>query len=1014
MDIREHLQESLGATYALEDDLGDVGPWRAFLAIDADGRKVVVKVLAPERAAIVDAERFLKEVEYAGALQHPLVAPVLTVGLVDGLPFYVMEQVHGVSMRERLDRIGELVLPVDVVLRLLHDMAAALAFAHANGVVHGDIKPDNVFDVGGSVVITDFGIWQALIASRHHEPGANPEQHDASWLGTPAYMAPEQAAEDPATDQRADLYGFGCTAYELLTGKPPFTGKTATELIVAHATESPASLQVARIDAPSMLTRLVMRCLQKDPTQRPDSAADVLRYFEAGGAAPEQIAKRASGSRWGGRRIAIMAGVAVVLVLSILGVVRYNMSHQATGLGTEMPVVAVMPFRVSGGSGGVSFLREGMVELIGVELAPAASLRALNVRAVMAAWRKAGGSETADIPDEAAAASAQKAGADRVVTGDVTGDASNLTIAAKLIDAMSRRELGHASVHGTLDNVPTLIDELVTRLLGVKAGEGNQRIASLVSASPTALRAYLQGRSAFRLDHVAEAERLYNAALDADSTAPLIALRLLEANARLNGDVRDDRASRIALRNQARLAARNRLLLNVLVGHWYGRHYTGNEFIATAESLTVVQPDSPEAWTYLGDGYYRFGAMIGMLDADRQAERTTTRALMLDSAYAPALERKPAIYAAIQDTSGLRRAMSVLARDSASDLVDGVMLAAAYRLGDNARLQTYRERIPRMSWGSLVQVVLAALEGRASIDDAERAVAAMSARASTPSERDRADNAAYTLALDRGQPTRAEAINSRNPDPVRRLANTLSAYVFWDGNAQNAAAAATAVAELRAKPVSPDLKADERRNLLQAFFYEAEFRVSKEDIAGAQFALSAVRSVPFPEDSSGPSSLRARFAMLIETQLALLRQSEDTRDRLVRLDSILQEGHLDAFSSAGALMAARSWMALGEPQRALDALSRPVRGWGPFELFGSTRIRENGGLSEILGQRNGAMRSYRHFLLLRTDPEPALRADAAHVRTRLDGIIKQGPAARSDATGDSTKADSARKARAQQ
>ena len=992
MDIRDQLQASLGLTYALEQELGDVGPWRVFLAIDAEGGKVLVKVLSPERAVIVDTERFLKEVEFAGALQHPMIAPVLTVGVVEGLPFYVMPLVKGVSMRARLDSIGELVLPVEFVQRVLRGAAEALDFAHANGVVHGDLTPDKLFDVNGSVVVTDFGIWQALIASRTPNSTEDPAQIDAAWLGTPAYMAPEQAAEDPSTDQRADLYGFGCVAYELLTGRPPFVGSSTTDLIVLHATGSVASLQAARLDAPSLLTRIVMRCLQKDAAQRPATASEVLRHLDPAGLVPEQEAATGRGARAWKRRTVIAGAVVAVVVIVVAGLGWYVVTRKG-GAGTIVPIVAVMPFKVSTADRSVQFLREGVMDLIAEELSPIASTHLINSRAVMAAWRRTGGSETADISMAAAAGVALRVGADRVVTGEVTGDASALTITAMLADATTRRELGRASVQGTADRVPSMVDALVTKLLGVATGGGKQSIASIVSPSPVALRAFLAGQSAFRLGKLADAGRAFSAALDADSTAPLIALRLLEVSARRDGEAHDERAARIAMQYQSRLPARSYLLMNLLIGRGAGRRYTGAEYIATAESWTVAEPDSPDAWAYLGDGYYRYGVAAGINDAERQAERTTTRALMLDSTFAPALQRRPAIYAALHDTAGVRRSMNSLSNDAASDATDGGWLIAAYELGDSVRLQAYRSRIPAMSWTSLTLVVVAALEGRASIDDAERAVAVMERRASTTAEHERVNDAAYNLALNRGQPKRAEAINARNPNAVKRAANTMSAFVFWDADSQSAAVAARAVAELRRTPVSRGLTFEDRMNLLHAFFFEAEYRVSTANIPEAQLALSAVQSVPFPEDS-GPSSLRSRFQMLIELQLALLNRGEDVRDRLVRLDSALRVVHRDAFTTVGALMAARSWEAVGDRQAALDALSRPVREWESFEMFASTRIRERGRLHENLDEKIGAVRSYRLFLKLRNDPEPSLRAGTDGVRARLAALIENEPKAR--------------------
>lgn len=989
MDIRSSLQDSLAPAYTLGRELAEVGPWRAFLASDGAGGSVEVRLLSEEVALRLDGKRLLAELEFVSGVRHRFIAPVLSVGTTAGRPFFVMRRANGPSMRERLDEIGELVLPCGVVQRVLRDVGEALEFAHGNGVAHGDLKPEYIFDAAGAVTLTDIGIRQALLASQLPDRDAPDGQRGAAWVGIPAYAPPEWA-EDSAPDKRGDLYAFGCTAYELLAGKPPFTGRSPEGSRFSRATGTPVPLQVLRGDAPPDLRRLVTLCMQEDPHHRPESASEVLRKLDATTVVPLANSSRVKRDRprLTRRRVGIIAGAALVVLASLAGAVRYVTSHQAIAPATESHVVAIVPFAATGADASLQFLREGMVDLMVAELSPLPTVRALNPRVFLTAWRAAGGSDTADLPLDAVSQTAGRAGADRVMTGKITGDASAFTISAILFDAGTRREVARASVQGNAGTLQSTVDVLASKLMTIPAGEGYHRIASLVSPSPEALRDYLAGRSAFRLGRFAEAARRYNAALDADSSAPLVAVRLLEVNGRVNGDVRDERATRIAMRNQARLAKRTRILMNVLVGHQLHQRFTGGEYIVTAESLTVAEPDSPDAWEYLGDAYYRFGAAIGMLNADRLAERAMTRSILLDSTFAPALERLPSIYAALHDTAGVRRTMNMLTRHPTADALEGEWLVAAAELGDDARVQAYRSRIPKMSWESLTLVELAALEGRAPMEDAERAVAAMSGRASTLAERERADYAAYTLALMRGQPKRADAINARNRNPVKRLARTLSAFAFWDGDKPAAAAAAAAVAELRRGPPKPGLTMEDRLDLLHAYFYEAEYRVAREDRAGIQDALSAMRSIPIPSDSGDAVSLRARLQMLVEVQLAQLLQADDVLKRLLALDATLQAVYLDEFTPAGALVSRLAWEVLGASQRALDAVNRPTRGWGPFEMFGSTRLRENGHLSEALGWRAGAVKSYEQFLKLRSAPEEALRADADRVRARMQALIK--------------------------
>ena len=277
MDLRDQLQRSLGDAYTLERELGGGGMSRVFLANEtALGRQVVVKVLPPEMAAQLSLERFKREILLAARLQHPHIVPVLSAGDSGGSPYFTMPFVEGESLRARLARHGE--LPVSEAIRLLREIASALAYAHDRGIVHRDIKPDNVLISGGSAMVTDFGVAKALSASSNAEAGSVTSLGVA--LGTPAYMSPEQASADPSVDHRADIYAFGVLAYELLTGQPPFVGRTPQNLLVAHVTESPEPIGRRRASLPPALAGLVMRCLEKRPADRVQSAAEIVHALD--------------------------------------------------------------------------------------------------------------------------------------------------------------------------------------------------------------------------------------------------------------------------------------------------------------------------------------------------------------------------------------------------------------------------------------------------------------------------------------------------------------------------------------------------------------------------------------------------------------------------------------------------------------------------------------------------------------------------------------------------------------
>ncbi len=314
-DLRPRLEQALAGSYAFERELGGGGMSRTYLVREvALDRRVVVKVLAPELLAGISVERFRREVLLAAKLQHPHVVPVLTSGDVEGIPYFTMPYVDGDSLR---DRLAKGALGIGEAVSILRDVARALAYAHAQGIVHRDIKPDNVLLSRGSATVTDFGIAKAINAARTGADlaGATLTQVGTS-IGTPAYMAPEQAAGDPDTDHRADLYAYGVMAYEMLAGRTPFVASTPTRLLAAHMSETPRDIRELRTDCPPALAEAVMRCLAKDPDDRPQEATEVARVLDtvttsgSGGAVPEIL--RGGPIRLG-RAIALWA-VATVLV----------------------------------------------------------------------------------------------------------------------------------------------------------------------------------------------------------------------------------------------------------------------------------------------------------------------------------------------------------------------------------------------------------------------------------------------------------------------------------------------------------------------------------------------------------------------------------------------------------------------------------------------------------------------------------------------------------------------------
>ena len=393
--LQDRLQATLGAAYVLTRELGGGGMSRVFLARDAAlERDVVVKVLHPDLAAGVSAERFTREIKLAAGLQQANIVPLLAAGETGGLPYYTMPFVKGRSLRDRLARDGA--LPVAEAISIVRDVARALAYAHAEGVVHRDIKPENILLSEGTAVVTDFGIAKALAAAKA-QATTSPETTGTltqlgTSVGTPAYMAPEQASGDPTTDHRADLYALGCVAYELLSGAAPFANLPPHQLLVAHLTETPASLVGQRADVPRALAELVAACLAKDPDRRPPSARVVLTALDsislsadASTAATAVTRSMSSGPARGAdaalRRVILLAGAAAAVLAVALVTVRGPRAHRRSASAVAVPPtgrsIAVLPFENLGDSA-EAYFADGMTDAVRGELSDVPGLTVIG------------------------------------------------------------------------------------------------------------------------------------------------------------------------------------------------------------------------------------------------------------------------------------------------------------------------------------------------------------------------------------------------------------------------------------------------------------------------------------------------------------------------------------------------------------------------------------------------------------------------------------------------------------
>jgi serine/threonine protein kinase len=274
MDASSRLNEALKDRYEVEREIGAGGMATVYLAQDLrHDRPVALKVLKPELAAVIGAERFLQEIKVTAKLQHPHILPLHDSGQVDGTVFYVMPYVAGESLRARLDR--ERQLSIDTAIRITTEVASALDYAHRRGVIHRDIKPDNILLHDGTALVADFGIALAVSsagASRLTETGLS--------LGTPQYMSPEQAMGEREITGKTDIYSLGCVLYTMLVGEPPFTGPTAQAVIAHMLTEAPRSPRLERNTVPPHVERALLTALARLPADRFETAGQFAQALQ--------------------------------------------------------------------------------------------------------------------------------------------------------------------------------------------------------------------------------------------------------------------------------------------------------------------------------------------------------------------------------------------------------------------------------------------------------------------------------------------------------------------------------------------------------------------------------------------------------------------------------------------------------------------------------------------------------------------------------------------------------------
>ena len=484
-ELLQGLRAALADRYAVERPLGAGGMATVYLATDLkQGRKVALKVLRPELAAALGAERFLHEIRITATLQHPSILPLFDSGEADGLLFYVMPWVEGESLQARLAR--EKQLPLDEALRITSEIARALEYAHTQGVIHRDVKPANILLSGGQAILADFGIARAVT-----EAGGEKLTATGLALGTPAYMSPEQAAGGDGVDRRSDIYSLGCVLYEMLAGDPPFTGSSAQAILARKAVEPAPRLQTVRDTVPEALDRVILRALARVPADRFATATQfekALTHAAAGGGVGAGDVAAGLRWRWWVPAGALAAILAIGAVLNVGGVRGRLLGR--TPAPAEAIKLAVLPFENRTGDPTQEYFSDGLTEEMITQLGRLHPGR-LGVIARTSAMRY----KHTDKPIDQIG---RELGVQYLLEGSARRESGRVRITTQLIRVSDQTQLWAESYERELTGIMSLQSDVargIAKSLALALLPGEEaRLGEARPVNPEAYEAYLKGR----------------------------------------------------------------------------------------------------------------------------------------------------------------------------------------------------------------------------------------------------------------------------------------------------------------------------------------------------------------------------------------------------------------------------------------------------------------------------------------------------------------------------------------
>jgi len=978
-DLLSRLRASLAGRYAVERALGQGGMATVYLARDErHHRQVAIKVLSPDLAATLGQERFLQEIEIAAGLTHPNVLPLHDSGQVsadaDGpaLLYYVMPFVEGETLRDRLKR--ERQLPAADAMRIASEVGAALDYAHRKGVVHRDVKPENILLADGHAVVADFGIARAITA-------AGGERLTATGLaiGTAAYMSPEQATADHALDGRSDLYSLGVVVFEMLAGEPPFTGPTAQAILAKRFAGPAPDLSVVRPGLSVSVTRAVARTLEPVPADRFSTAAEFVTALSSQSTAASGVVAAVRSGRWS-------TGVAFLL-LAVFAIGAYLIWRPTRALALDPNLVAVAPFDVRGA--GLETWREGLMDYLSRSLDGAGPVRTVSPSIFVRSW-------TGPADPASTRALGRRVGAGLVVSGSaIRGGGDSVRLRASLLDVATGSTSGETELVGDTLSIDRLADSLALKLLAVI---GQTRPVGAVRNTPfggvalPALKSYLRGEQMYRRSLWDSALVYYGRAVAEDSTFAPASRRMsmvLDWNPATSGDYQ---ASEDYLRREVTFnhgwGPRDSLLIAIdavskpdappdSVFLWWSR------LGPLLSEATRRFPGDPEVWMAVGEARFHGGPLTG---TSEQALMAFDRAIELDSGLAPAYEHTLGLAIRIGGPERAARYVAALHRmnlanaNAASPLEHITTMLAAAALLDTAGLLTV-DRARLIESASVLELYSAGIEHLAAWPDSTetavqlfRSLAAGNHRAAGAPE----------WVVDPGMwPT--------------YLAMTLIAR----GHLREA----WAVYQPRLGRTDSLWYADFLTPVLQLALLTSEAARLPSDYLGGELPAAAERRLQTPDgwlvtgDSgalaryhdqmrrqaqdtpAGPERVRVESqALLAGAYLALVRS--DSAEALRRMGAIPDSACLLMYCRLLKYHEARLLTARGQDREAGEILDRwlEVQGGATFTI---PAVLERAQVAERLGEGEKARRLYQLFIDFWRDADPELQGYVSQARAGL-------------------------------